>query len=71
MNEKEILFKLGRNICAERNRLGISQEGLAEQINISDKHISKIENGHTNPKITTIIAIMDALNLPFDALYKK
>ncbi|MBD5401507.1 helix-turn-helix transcriptional regulator [bacterium] len=71
MNEKDILLKIGRNICAERNRAGYSQEGLAEQIGMNEKHIGRIERGLTNPKITTIIAIMDALNLPFDALYKK
>lgn len=71
MNEKEKLYKIGRNICAERNRIGLSQEGLAELVGISEKHLSKVENGLVNIKITTFLAIMKALNVPFEALYKE
>ena len=70
MNNQEKLYNIGRNICAERNRAGLSQEGLAEKIGISEKHLSKIENGLVNLKIITFIAIKDALNVPFEALYK-
>lgn len=71
MLEKEILSKIGDNIRAERNRARLSQEGLAEKISMNEKHLSTIENGQVNPKITTIIAIMEALDIPFEALYKK
>lgn len=70
MQEKDILLQIGNNIRAERNRARLSQEGLAEKISMNEKHLSKIENGLTNPKITTIISIMEALDLPFEALYK-
>ncbi len=71
MDNNEILQKLGRNICAERNRAGLSQEELAEKANMNEKHLGQIERGQINPKITTIIAIMEALDLPFEALYKS
>ncbi len=70
MDTNEILLKLGRNICAERNRAGLSQEELAEKANMNEKHLGQIERGQINPKITTIISIMEALDLPFEALYK-
>lgn len=71
MDDKEKLLIIGNNICAERNRARLSQECLAEKISMTDKHLSKIENGYVNPKITTIIAIMEALNIPFEAIYKN
>lgn len=69
-NESEILRKLGCNICAERNRARLSQEELAESLTISSKHLGKIERGLANPKFTTILAIVKALNITFDTLYK-
>lgn len=71
MNEKETLIKIGRNICAERNRAGLSQEGLAALANINEKHLGQIERGNVNVKIITIIAIADALNISLEAIYKK
>lgn len=70
MDQKTILSKIGNNIRAERNRLRLSQEELAEKIGINVKNLGKIERGQSNPKITTIVSIMKALNIPFDALYK-
>lgn len=69
MNEKEILARIGDNIRAERNRARLSQEGLAEKIDMNEKHLSRIENGFINPRVTTIIAIMETLDIPFESLY--
>lgn len=71
MNKKEILKELGRNIRAERNRLGLSQEKLAEKADLSYfTHISKIENGELDTRVTTLIAILEALNIDFEKVYK-
>lgn len=70
MNEKEILMEIGRNICAERNRARLSQEALAEKISMNVRNLGRIERGESNAKITNIIAIMKALNIPFEAIYK-
>lgn len=64
------LEEFGRNLRAERHRVGLSQDALGELIGIDGRHISKIENGRSNPKLSTIIAILEALKLPFEALYK-
>ena len=54
-----------------RRCIGVElKEDLAEKVSLSEKHISKIERGKSNAKITTIIAIMKALDIPFEALYK-
>lgn len=70
MNKKEILKEFGKNLRAERNRAGLSQDGLANQAGIcAGKHIGKIERGEANPSLYTIISIMNTLNISFDKLY--
>ena len=70
MNENIILKEFGNNLRAERNRLGLSQDELAEKMKIcAGKHIGKIERGETNPKLTTIITLMHTLNITFDKLF--
>lgn len=63
------LRKLGNNIRAERNRLHLSQEELATKANLQTHHISNIENGKNDIKFTTLLSIMNALNVPFERLY--
>ncbi|MDD3437082.1 MAG: helix-turn-helix transcriptional regulator [Candidatus Gastranaerophilales bacterium] len=71
MHEKEIMRKFGNNLRAERARLGLSQEKLAELAGLSCfTHIGKIERGEINAKLTTIVKLLKALNLPFDELLK-
>ena len=45
MNKKEILKEFGRNLRAERNRAGLSQEQLAEKIGVTRQAISNWERG--------------------------
>ena len=70
MNKKDILKEFGRNLKAERNRAGLSQEKLAEKIGVSyGQVIGTIERGEVNTSLTTIVEIMKALNISFDKLY--
>ena len=70
MDKDKILIEFGKNLRAERNRAGYSQDGLADAIGIcAGKHIGTIERGETNPTITTIIEIMKVLKIDFAKLY--
>lgn len=71
MDKKALLKQFGKNLRAERNRNGLSQEKLAEAAELSNfSHIGKIERGEMNPTLTTIVAIIKALDISFEALYK-
>jgi len=70
MNKSKVLVEFGKNLRAERSRAGYSQDELAELMGIcAGKHIGTIERGETNPSLTTIIAILKALNISFDKLF--
>lgn len=72
MQKKDILKEFGRNLKAERNRAGLSQEGLAEKVGLGfGQHIGKIERGETNTSLTVIAAIMEVLDVDFEKLYDR
>lgn len=72
MNKKEILKEFGRNLRAERNRAGLSQEQLAEKIGISyGQVIGTIERGETNTSLSVIVSIMNVLDLDFEKLFNR
>ena len=72
MDKKEILKEFGRNLKAERNRAGLSQEQLAEKIGVSyGQVVGMIERGETNTSLSVVVGIMNALDLDFDKLYDR
>ncbi len=67
---KKDLIEFGNNLRAERNRQNLSQEALAEKAGLQMQHISKIEKGDADIRLSTLIAILKALNLKFEQLYE-
>ena len=61
MNFSEILIQ-------RRKQLGLSQESLAEKIQVSRQAVSKWETGEAMPDMTKLIALADALEMSLDAL---
>lgn len=61
------LIGIGLRIQNCRLKAGYTQEKLAEKINISQKHLSRIEQGYHNPHFDIIIKIAGALGVPTDA----
>lgn len=64
LSQREFLRKLGKEICAARKRLNMSQEELAEKADLSVTYISKIECGHRNFSVHTMAKIAQVLKLP-------
>ena len=55
-------------IKAARERVHLTQEQLAEIIDISPTHMSVIERGVKTPKLDTFVRIANALGVSTDAL---
>lgn len=64
VNYKEI----GRNIRKYRLQKGWKQKKLAEQIGMTEQHISHIENAHTQLSLPTLVAIANALEVDCNTL---
>ena len=42
MDDEKLKYQIGANIAAYRKRAGLTQAGLAEKLNYSDKAVSKV-----------------------------
>lgn len=69
-NEKEILKQFGRNVKAERVRLGYSQENLAEKMGVNREYISHIERGIQNMSLLKITALANYLETNLNNLLR-
>lgn len=61
-------YKIGQQIRRLRKAHGLSQEELAEKINISTTHMSHIETGNTKLSLPVFIQIAAALEVRTDDL---
>ena len=62
------MIAIGSKIKEARERAHLTQEELAEIVDISPTHMSVIERGVKTPKLDTFAKIVKALNLSADAL---
>lgn len=61
--EKALAFYTGQIIEQARKDAKMTQEELAEKIGADKSYISRIENGKTEPKVSTFYKIIEALGL--------
>jgi transcriptional regulator with XRE-family HTH domain len=61
---REELRRLGERVREHRRSRGLTQEALAESLELSVAYVSLIERGGRNPPYTTVVAIARALGVP-------
>lgn len=71
MSDDDILKIVADNIRLERLRCRLSQESLAEMVDISTKYLNMIENRKANPTIVIVIRICEALGIDLNTIYSK
>ncbi len=62
------LSAIGSRIKAARERKHYTQEDLAAIVDLSPTHVSVIERGVKPPKLATLVAIANALEVSADTL---
>ena len=68
MNDERLKNQLGANIAAYRKRAGLTQLGLAEKLNYSDKAVSKWERGESMPDVLTLVQLADLFDITVNDL---
>ena len=53
-----------------RKLKGITQDELAEKMEMSTRQIQRLENGHNEPSLKTLKKLMDYLNIPDEVILK-
>lgn len=57
---------IGQKIKERRKSIGITQEAIANQLDVNGSHISNIECGRANPSLTALIKIANLLQCSVD-----
>ena len=63
-------YFIGRKIKSFRKKRGLTQAELAEKIDLSEKHISKIEASIHVPSLSAFFKIAEALEIGMEELIK-
>lgn len=63
-------MEIGKKLKEARMRSGMTQEGVAEQINVSRQTISNWENEKSYPDIISVIGLSDLYGVSLDELLK-
>lgn len=62
---------IGQRIRKYRNKLGLSQEKLAEHAGCHETYIGQVERGEKNATLESIEKIASALGVPLSQLFEK
>lgn len=68
MNLNEQYVAMGKRIKLRRKELRIKQSELAERLDISNNHISSIENGREKPSLDILLKMCNELSVTPDYL---
>ena len=63
MDDEKLKRQIGANIAAHRKNAGLTQAGLAEKLNYSDKAVSKWERGESVPDVLTLMALAEQFGI--------
>lgn len=70
MEEKELRELIGSNIAKYRRACGMTQDKLAEKLDITTSYISRVERGVKKLKLSSLVKTADILGVSCDALLK-
>lgn len=70
VSESQLYIAVGKKIKECRERIGISQQELADRCNFEKSNMSRIEAGRTNPTLKSLFLISKALDIPLKNLFE-
>ncbi len=68
MDDEIIKKQIGANIASYRKRTSMTQAGLADKLNYSDKAVSKWERGESIPDVITLVELSRLFGITVDDL---
>ena len=68
MDDERLKKQIGANIVSYRKRQGLTQAGLAEKLNYSDKAVSKWERGESAPDVQTLVQLAELFDITVNDL---
>ncbi len=71
LDEAQLIISIGKQVRSFRNHLSMTIAEVASKANISSGMLSKIENGHSAPSISSLHALARVFNVPFTSFFRK
>ena len=68
MDDEKLKKQIGANIASYRKRMRLTQVGLAEKLNYSDKAVSKWERGESTPDVQTLVQLAELFDVTVNDL---
>ena len=68
MDLENLKSRIGTNIASQRKKAGLTQAGLAEKLNYSDKAVSKWERGESIPDVLTLMQLAELFEITVNDL---
>ena len=68
MDADKLKDLIGKNIASYRKQAGLTQAGLAEKLNYSDKAVSKWERGESIPDVITLMQLAELFEITISEL---
>ena len=68
MNKQTLLKKFGKNVKIERIKKDLTQEQLAEIMDVSQNYVANIECGKANMSLAKILELSHFLNVKIEKL---
>jgi len=62
---------IAQTVLHRRKVLGITQQNLAELVDITTRYLYEVEKGKANPSLETLTRIFDALGLTLEIKIKQ
>lgn len=70
MNKAQLLKLFGKNVKIERIKQDLTQEQLAEKMDVSQNYIACIESGRQNMSLGKILELSEVLGVDIEKLLK-
>ncbi len=63
-SETKLLKQFGHNVRAERQKIGLSQEELADKADLDRSYVGGVERGERNISLLNIVKLAKAIGIP-------
>ncbi len=70
-SETKLLKQFGHNVRAERQKIGLSQEELADKADLDRSYVGGVERGERNISLVNIVKLARAIGIPAAHLFKS
>lgn len=71
MEQEIINEKIGQKIKDHRNRLGLTQQELADRSELTKGYISQLERGQVTPSVVTLLDLIECLGTSASEFFKE